>query len=365
MIVNNQIGIPKLNIKPNKSSQASFGMTNQLKVDTVHFGATEKAENKGTELAVLKSIGKGLIKPISDIFNAVVKAPLATGLIVAATAAIIHFLPILGTVLAVGVCGFGAYQMATGVIKGVSAARAQKNAEVKDYTNANKQFEKVGEGLFDFGLTANAALKGIKEVKGTISAISEASKAAAAEKESINAAQKLYAILKQVQNKNAVKTAPTKLETVFQRIVEDGKNEFLLLKQSGKISKSTKDLEEVIKKISDPAKKQQLLELLDKLSDVTKHSPQAEKIAATIQELLKAEKISSTETARILELIDATREQPAVLAVLKSAMKTGTVDDAVKTINKMVGATRYGDDAVKAYAGIDNTKGLNNSEDFQ
>lgn len=351
MNVNVSNNLTRLQPKLNNMTQPVFSGFLQPKTDTISFGNAK--EVKGEELAVLKNIGNGIIKPIKDIIKAVVNSPLATGLVVATTAATIHFLPVVGTALAVGICAYGAYEMGAGLINGVKAAKAQKGAEEKDYTKANKQFERLGEGIFDFALTANAALKGIKQLQGTVSAISEATAAATQEGKTINFAQKLYAVLKQSQTRAQVLKAPRKVDTVFSRIAQEGKAEFELLRNSGKIKKSTKDLKEIISKILDPAKKDKLIQLLDDLSEVTHASERAIKITAEITKLLQAEKITGVETSRILEIIDASREQPAVLAVLKSAMKTGTVDDAYKALNKVIGANRYSDDAAKVVASTD------------
>ncbi|MGD9580242.1 MAG: hypothetical protein AB7V50_02625 [Vampirovibrionia bacterium] len=340
---------PKVEIQ--KQPVFSGLMTQQT--DTVSFGSKKDVKDKSKELAVVTSIAKGIVKPIGDIVEAVVNSPLATGLIVATTAAAIHFIPVLGTALAIGVCGFGAFQMGAGLVKGIKEAKAQKGQEEKDYSKANVQFSRIGEGLFDVALTANAAIRGVKQLQGTVSAISEATAAATQEGKTINFAQKLYAVLKQAQTRAQVMNAPKQVDTVFSKIAQEGKAEFELLKSSGKIKKTTKDLKEIIEKVIDPGKKAQLVKLLDDLSSVTSKSEQASKITSEITSLLNAEKISGTETTRILEIIDASREQPAVLAVLKSAMKTGTVDDAYKALNKVIGANRYTDDAVKVVAGAE------------
>lgn len=351
MNVNLSNNLTRVQPRLNNMTQPAFGGYLAPKTDTISFGNATTV--KGEELAVFKNIAKGVVKPIKDIVKAVIDSPLATGLVVATTAAVIHFIPVVGTALAIGICGFGAFQVGAGLINGIKSARAQKGAEEKDYTKANKQFERIGEGLFDLALTANAALKGVKELQGTVSAISEATTAAAQEGKTVNFAQKLYAVLKQAQTRAQVTNAPKQIETVFSRIAQEGKTEFELLKSSGKIKKTTKDLKEVIEKILDPTKKTQLLKLLDDLSSVTHSSERALKITAEITKLLSAEKITTVETSRILEIIDASREQPAVLAVLKAAMKTGTVDDAYKALNKVIGANRYSDDAIKVVAGTD------------
>lgn len=357
MLVQNTqaIQIAKPNQKTKLPNNPVFGSLTQTKTDTIAFGNTAEATMpQGEKLAVMKNIAKGIFKPVKDIFDAVVKAPIATGLVVAATAAVIHFLPIVGTALAVGIAGLGAYQIATGTVKGIAEARQEKGKEEKDYADANKQFRRVGEGVFDLALTLNAAIKGIKEVRGTVSAIGEASAAAKEADSSLKGSQKLYAILKQVQSRSQVEKAPKTYNTVFKRIVDDGKAQFALLKEGGKVKKSTKDLKDIIDKIADPAKKEELAKLLDSLSEVAGKSESAKQITGAIRELLANEKITGTDTARLLEIIDTAKDQPAVLAVLKSAMKTGTVDDAAKTVGKMLGKTRYTDEAGKVVATTEN-----------
>lgn len=360
MLVQNTqaIQIAKPNQKTKLPNQPAFGALQQVKTDTVSFGneAAAPATQQGEKLAVLKNVVKGIFKPVKDIIDAVIKAPVATGLVVAATAAVIHFLPIVGTALAVGIAAAGAYQIAAGTIKGISEARQEKGKEVKDYADANKQFRRVGEGIFDLGLTLNAAIKGIKEVQGTISAIGEASQAAQAVEggKGLTGSQKLYAILKQVQTRSQVEKAPKTYNTVFKRIIDDGKAEFVLLKEAGKVKKSTRDLKDIIDKVADPAKKEELVKLLDNLSDVTNKSDKARQITQAIRELLAGEKVTGTDTGRLLEIIDTAKDQPAVLAVLKSAMKTGTVDDAAKTVGKLLGKTRYTDEAGKVVATTEN-----------
>ena len=355
MLVNHTNVIPKVETKLKTSSQPSFGAVNRFQTDTISF--TSAKEDKGPQkLHVMKSIAEGIFNPIKDIVSAIIKAPLVTGLVVAATAATIYFLPIVGTALAVGVAAYGAYQLGSGLINGIKAAKAEKTAETKDYTKANQQFERVGEGVFDLALTLNAAIKGVKQVSNTIKAIGEASKTAAANNQVLTGPQKLYAILKQVQTEKAVASAPKKLETVYNRILQDGKDQYVLLKEAGKLKKSTKEMQAIIEKIANPEQKAKLIKLLDDLSSVTKHSPQADQISTAIREILNSEKITGTETARILEIIDASREQPAVLAVLKAAMKSGqgTMDDVAKALNKIIGANRYSDEAAEVVAAVDN-----------
>lgn len=337
----NFVGSTQL-VKPQqkKVSQPAFCAAKTQGMDMVSFAGSKEAKDKGPQLSVMKNLAKGFVKPIKDIAQAVVNAPLATGAIVAATAATIHFVPVIGTLLAVGVASAGAIKIISSVAQ---AFKAKKGGDIE---KAQKEIRDVGEGAFDVALTANAAIKGIKEVSGTVRAILEASKSVANEGKAINLVQKLYAIIKQVQTDKAVINAPKKFDTMVNTLKKDGVAEFALLKDAFKIKKSSKDIEAMISKVKDAGKKEELIKLLDAIKDATPKTNSA-KYVDQIAGILKSEGITNVNTAQLIEIIETIREEPAVLAVVKGAMKVGTVDDAARAINKVIGKSRFSDDAVK------------------
>ncbi len=96
-----------------------------------------------------KNFGKGLISPITMMF----KHPLATIGIVAATAAATSLVPVLGPLLAIGFGAASVYQAGKGVYE---AAKNYKNGE---YDNAEKSFDKIGQGVIGAALS----LLGVKQ----------------------------------------------------------------------------------------------------------------------------------------------------------------------------------------------------------
>ena len=96
-----------------------------------------------------KNFGKGLVSPITMMF----KHPLATIGIVAATAAATSLVPVLGPLLAIGFGAASIYQAGKGVYE---AAKNYKNGE---YDNAEKSFDKIGQGVIGAALS----LLGVKQ----------------------------------------------------------------------------------------------------------------------------------------------------------------------------------------------------------
>ena len=96
-----------------------------------------------------KNFGKGLISPITMMF----KHPLATIGIVAATAAATSLVPVLGPLLAIGFGVASIYQAGKGVYE---AAKNYKNGE---YDEAEKSFDKIGQGVIGTALS----LLGVKQ----------------------------------------------------------------------------------------------------------------------------------------------------------------------------------------------------------
>jgi hypothetical protein len=340
-------------VKPQLKPLAKPNFTASLpqKVDTVSFGAKEAKEAAGEKLQVFKSLAQGVWRPIETIGKAIIENPVPTGLVIAAAVATITFLPIVGTALALGVCGFGAYKIGSSTIQAVKAYKQGDNHK------ANNEIKDVGEGVFEVGLTVVPAIKGVKELRGTVNAINEASKAAATEQKALNFVQKLYAVIKQVQSKSAVTKAPRTYQTLFERIKNDGISEFALLKNGPKIKRGSKELEKVISQVQDPARKSQLMNILEELAK-TSDKAKSSQMMQTISELLKAEKITTTDIGKLVEIVENVKEQPAIIAVLKQAMKAGqgSVDDAARAINKALGAGRLSDDAARTIAAVENSE---------
>ena len=96
-----------------------------------------------------KNFGKGLISPITMMF----KHPLATIGIIAATVAATSLVPVLGPLLAIGFGAASVYQAGKGVYE---AAKNYKNGE---YDEAEKSFDKIGQGVIGTALS----LFGVKQ----------------------------------------------------------------------------------------------------------------------------------------------------------------------------------------------------------
>jgi hypothetical protein len=354
MIVNYTNSVTQLQPKHKPLAPQAFQGVRVKNADVISFGKrgenaekTEKVQPK-EKVQVLKNIAIGVLNPIKDIAKAIIENPIPTGAIIAAAVATIHFLPIVGTALAVGVCGFGAYKMAEST---VSAIKAKKGGDIE---RANKECRDFGEGLFDVGLTVMPAIKGVKELRGTADAISEASKAASKTGETVHWVQKMYSIIKQVQKSDDVVKAPTTISDMIAKIKDDGIKELAALRGAYKMKESSKELQKVIEKVADPSKKKQLLELLDELAKVSDKAQKSEALNQ-INVILKNEKILSTDIQKVLEIAENIKDQPAVVAIIKQALKmgNGSLDDAARAVNKAVGGTRFSDNAARTIAAAD------------
>lgn len=330
------------NLKPQQQvkMQPAFGTLGKQKADVVSFrDKTEKPEGKGEKLSVISNIVRGIVKPIQDIAKAFIEAPLPTGLVVASIAAVIHFLPVVGTALAVGVCGFGAYKIASSTMSAIKAAnteKAKEKPEERDFAKANLQLREVGEGIFDVALTAGTAINGVKQLANT-------AKMTAGETQ-LNTYQKLYAFIKQLQNREGIPAEVSDFNTFIQRIKGDGLNELALLKQTInnnnpiKVSELEKLLDTVNKDNAGKAS-----ELFGELAKAIKNEGPAKTTLGNAAEWLKAGKfdtITANKTAILNALntsnIDSMVTNPELVKLVNQFMRVANPDDAAKFITKIV-----------------------------
>lgn len=107
--------------------------------DTVEFSNKEdKSKNGKFDISeAAKNLGKGLISP----FTAMIKHPVATVGLIAGTVVATTLVPVLAPVLAVGFGAVGLYQVGKGTY---DAAKNYKNG---NYDEAEKSFDKIGQGI--------------------------------------------------------------------------------------------------------------------------------------------------------------------------------------------------------------------------
>lgn len=130
---------------------SKFTQRPSFKGDVDTFDMTEKSEkvdksnnNKFDFSEAAKNFGKGIISPIT----ALIKHPLLALGMVAGTVALTTLVPVLAPVLAVGFGAFSLYQVGKGTYDAV------KNYKQGNYDDAEKSFDKIGQGVVGTALTA-------------------------------------------------------------------------------------------------------------------------------------------------------------------------------------------------------------------
>lgn len=99
-----------------------------------------------------KNLGKGIISPLT----AIIKHPVATIGVLAATVAATTLVPVLGPLMAIGFGAASVYQIGKGTY---DAAKNYKNG---NYDDAEKSFDKIGQGIVGTVLTALGMKQGAK-----------------------------------------------------------------------------------------------------------------------------------------------------------------------------------------------------------
>ena len=297
----------------------------------VAFTAKKADPNEPQKLRVIMSLGAGFIQPIKDIGNAIINAPLASFVVLGATAAAMRVSKLFAGALTVGIAGYGAYKTAAGTIKAAGAIKEQKGSETPDYKEANAHIKNVGEGLFDVALTANAAVKSVKAFINNTKAIA-AAKGATIE-------QKIYAAAKQLQKSDDVLSSPKTFTEIGKALKEEGMAEITKLKSIF----NRKTDAQVASRLGDALKtgnatKEQVIAALQEVKNTL--GDKSGRIGRTIEQLQKTDTITSLKVGEIAEIeslmesIDAAKEAPAAVKVLRQVM--GSVDDVAKVIKKRV-----------------------------
>lgn len=138
-----------LNRKPRfENIPDSFEKTTDVKEDKSNNGKFDISE-------CIKNFAKGVISPLT----AIVKHPLMTIGVVGATVVACQLIPVLGPILAIGFGGLSAFQLGKGVYDVV------KNYKNKDYDNAEKSFDKVGQGTVGVVMSALGLKQSAKVAK--------------------------------------------------------------------------------------------------------------------------------------------------------------------------------------------------------
>lgn len=105
---------------------------------------------------------KGLTDPITSVVKYVFNNPLQASIYLGASLFAISQFPILGSALAVGIFGYGGFQMATG-LGGII-----NNIRKGDNEKANAAAARLGRGTFDVAFSAGSALKAVKSMRGSL-----------------------------------------------------------------------------------------------------------------------------------------------------------------------------------------------------
>lgn len=115
------------------------------------------------KLKLIRSFVKGVLEPITSVVKYVVNNPLQASVYLGASLFAITQFPILGSALALGIFGYGGFQMATGLGSLVNNLR-KGNTE-----QANNAASKIGRGVFDVAFSYGSAFKSVKALKGSFS----------------------------------------------------------------------------------------------------------------------------------------------------------------------------------------------------
>mgnify|MGYP004636259333 CR=1 FL=1 len=123
-------------------------------IDTVEFSNKEdKSKNGKFDVSeAAKNLGKGILSP----FTAMIKHPVATVGLIAGTVALTTLIPVLTPVLAVGFGAVGLYQVGKGTYDAVN------NYRKGNYDEAEKSFDKIGQGIVGAAMSAVGIKQGAK-----------------------------------------------------------------------------------------------------------------------------------------------------------------------------------------------------------
>lgn len=144
------IGVSKFTQRPSfKGEVDSFIKTEEPK-------KVDKSNNNKFDFSeAVKNFGKGIISP----FAALIKHPLMAVGMIAGTVALTTLVPVLAPVLAVGFGAFSVAQIGKGTYDAV------KNYKQGNYDDAEKSFDKIGQGVVGTALTALGIKQGAKIAK--------------------------------------------------------------------------------------------------------------------------------------------------------------------------------------------------------
>ena len=151
----NQIQTKKI-IATKKQAQQKTKFENKLD----SFGKISKKEDKSSNgkfdvSECVKSFAKGVFSPLT----AIIKHPVATIGVVAATIAACTLVPVLGPIMAVGFGALSIFQIAKGVVDIV------KNCKQGECDEVEKSFETVGQGTIGVAMTALGLKQSAKVAK--------------------------------------------------------------------------------------------------------------------------------------------------------------------------------------------------------
>lgn len=123
-------------------------------IDTVEFSNKEdKSKNGKFDVSeAIKNLGKGILSP----FTAMIKHPVATVGLIAGTVALTTLIPVLTPVLAIGFGAVGIYQVGKGSYDAVN------NYRKGNYDEAEKSFDKIGQGIVGTVMSAVGIKQGAK-----------------------------------------------------------------------------------------------------------------------------------------------------------------------------------------------------------
>ena len=110
---------------------------------------------------VIKHFFKGVFEPMTSVVKYVLNNPLQASIYLGASLFAISQFPILGSALAVGIFGFGGFQMATGL------GGIVNNMRKGDNEKTNAAAARLGRGTFDVAFSAGSALKAVKSIRGS------------------------------------------------------------------------------------------------------------------------------------------------------------------------------------------------------
>ena len=123
-------------------------------IDTVEFSNKEdKSKNGKFDVSeAVKNLGKGILSP----FTAMIKHPVATVGLIAGTIALTTLIPVLTPVVAIGFGAVGLYQVGKGSYDAVN------NYRKGNYDEAEKSFDKIGQGIVGTVMSAVGIKQGAK-----------------------------------------------------------------------------------------------------------------------------------------------------------------------------------------------------------